>query len=228
MKEPLWFRGHGKVDWKLVPSLLRSRKTATIENERRVYLTFRYLAMQFVTREPLGYGEWMLLMQHYGAPTRLLDWTTNPLIGLYFAVSNPRRRRHDGCIYLLEPHRLNVAQRFATEGSNPNDFILLGPQAQLQGYDLERLADGTTRGPVAVVAPRIAERVAAQAGVFTLFDSDRTPLEERADGSYLTTYRIPRSAKDGIRAELKRLGIERQNIFPGLDSVGERAAEAIE
>jgi hypothetical protein len=57
--------------------------------------------------EPDDYFGWLFLAQHYGLPTRLLDWTENPLVALYFAVENPEEKT-DGCIWALWPARLNA------------------------------------------------------------------------------------------------------------------------
>ena len=52
-------------------------------------------------------ASWLFLMQHYGLPTRLLDWTDSPLIALYFAIKDKTTDDEDGVIYGLMPTELN-------------------------------------------------------------------------------------------------------------------------
>ena len=54
---------------------------------------FKQNAFQFLDLVPKDEWEWIFLMQHYRVPTRLLDWTESPLIGLYFAVSDKAVKR---------------------------------------------------------------------------------------------------------------------------------------
>ena len=107
-----WFRGHQQVHWPLRPKLCRDygsyaevSKHAT-EDELREEFIIRAPALSEVPLIATGEWDWYFLMQHFGAPTRLLDWTEGALIALYFAVrDNPGF--YDAAVWVLDPHVVN-------------------------------------------------------------------------------------------------------------------------
>ncbi len=98
-----WFRGHTDAQWKLAPNLYRvrypKRGIRIIEDEIRQEFMMR--APGLTDRGPLNSWEWYFTMQHFGAPTRLLDWTEGVLIALYFAVRDSRGES-DAAIWALD------------------------------------------------------------------------------------------------------------------------------
>lgn len=101
----VWFRGHADYEWHLEPYLARRKKLSC---EMQLMKKFKQNAFQFLQRVPQEEWEWMLLMQHYRVPTRLLDWTESPLVGLYFALldrprSSPPAAASLWCLYRNRP-----------------------------------------------------------------------------------------------------------------------------
>jgi FRG domain len=87
------FRGHRCPEWKLETSLERASRrcgVSEVDYERAVWREFRRHAHSYLSRVPSETDtlEWLALMQHYGAPTRLLDFTESFWISLYFAIED--------------------------------------------------------------------------------------------------------------------------------------------
>lgn len=97
----VWFRGHSNYNFKLLPSIFRQgSKFNTVLHENKMFEEFkRRYPDQSVNHKTTF--EWLTLMQHYGLPTRLLDWSTNLLVSLYFCCSEDLE--NDGALFVLDP-----------------------------------------------------------------------------------------------------------------------------
>jgi len=115
----LYFRGQSDFSHKLIPNIFRQGKSfGKIKyNEMGMYREF-LLLRESQNKGELNSFEWLTLMQHYGLPTRLLDWTSNLLIALFFAIKN---KEVDGALFVLDPISLNEKSDFAA-GQSMFDF----------------------------------------------------------------------------------------------------------
>ncbi len=97
------FRGVSSLDYKLIPRVGRPEarlRGYRLEDEVWLFNEFRARARTYLPSDtqPHDLWDWLALAQHHGLTTRLLDWTRNPLVAAYFAVSGSGQKR-DGVIY---------------------------------------------------------------------------------------------------------------------------------
>jgi hypothetical protein len=220
--DALWFRGHRDSAWKLKPKLYRDEYIDADESEIR--LEFESRALQLIQgRVPPGKWEWYFLMQHYGAPTRLLDWTDNPLLGLYFAVEG-HPQNCDAAVWALDPDWLNRKLRRGIEGAMLPDWR----EANSYLKDLEDCFEGArifARLPAAIDPPHVDRRLAAQSSRFVIFGADRDLMRikaiksERRRRRHLQKLTIPRGAITAIQKELYSCGITHSFVFPDLEGL---------
>lgn len=109
-KRRLYFRGQSKrtIDgYPLTPSVARYKHLGSLslieleQKECEVLETFSNHLLTYVQHRPQTAWEELAIAQHHGLPTRFMDWTTNPLVALYFAVRNTGGRSADSAVYVL-------------------------------------------------------------------------------------------------------------------------------
>lgn len=206
-----WFRGHADASWTLVPGALRYRSSqkralaiALLDDFRRC-VEPKIGALKSGTEDEIRL-HWLQLAQHYGMPTRMLDWTTNAAVGLYFACADTAR---DGAFFILDPINLNTTAGQATRVLNAvrdmdsiRPYLVLGAEKEASGI------------PTIAIQPTWNnERVTLQHGCFTLHGSQHFALDVvQAPG--LSHIPIHREHKARLRQELSRIGIGEMFIFP--------------
>lgn len=212
---PRWYRGQIDHTWGLTPRLARNR--GHLEGEVNMLKRFQQDAGPRVRDKPSTTWEWICLAQHYGLPTRLLDWTENPLVALFFAVEAVQADDEgtDGAFFELDPLDLN---RRAFEDAPP--VVMLDEDDFLDAY-LPTAKAGPSMGPIAVIAGRAFDRIIAQVGTFTVTHRLSDDLADVHEGACVTKTRIPVSAKPHIRAALNDLNINASTVFPDLANLAD-------
>jgi hypothetical protein len=164
-------------------------------------------------------------MQHYGIPTRLLDWSEGPLVALYFAVTE--RPKSDGAIWCLLPAKLNKHANI--EPAFAKDIPGFGTDGVLDNYLPSRVAGEKTSRlqPAAAIASRQFQRVYAQLGTFTITHQDQTAIESIA-ANHVGRFKIPKGSKPAMKKELAALRITQLTLFPELTSAAAVAKEVLQ
>jgi len=176
----IWFRGQASKSWALLPGYLR---LSNAPSESTLLKRFKQSAAMLLDRDPKDTFDWLFLMQHYGLPTRLLDWSESPLVALYFAVEEQEKHHDfDAALWCLRPSDLN--KKANIEDDHEEFFIPSFDDQELKNYSLESLANGPKRTrllPIATIATRNNTRIQAQLGVFTIHHLDEVPIENIGD-----------------------------------------------
>jgi hypothetical protein len=224
-----WFRGQRDATWNLVPSLYRvdppARGIRVLEDEIRQ--EFEVRAPSLTDERPRNLWEWYFLMQHSGAPTRLLDWTEGSLIALYFAVKNKRDEISDAAVWVLDPWEMNRAVLGRAEVIAPGaDAGMLKADAEYYKPWLPaRYENPGALGvelPAAVYPTHFARRISSQRSCFTIHGSSRDGFERlpKPAKARLVKIVVPAHAAREIDRELSIAGVDEVAIFPDLDGLG--------
>lgn len=210
--ESYWFRGHADYTWPLTPSALRYETKAERDRALDLISEFRRIAEIKLSRPPSDteHLKWIQVARHYGLPTRLLDWTENALIALYFSCSGADT---DGMVFVLKPVDLN-----RTGNHKLNRILTPQHDAEFIAKYLQLDGRRNSRGlrTIAINPTWNSGRIMLQRGAFTLHGSRAFALTRDAVPS-LVGLPILRSAKAGLRTELERVGVDAMTIFPELD-----------
>lgn len=152
------------------------------------------------------------MAQHYGLPTRLLDWTDSLLAATYFAVSH-ESQQGQAAVWALVPGLLNSVP----EHSKNVTYVLQGPESKFSMRAAFGLSDCKDE-VLAVLPVDLDLRMTVQLGCFTIHATNQ-PLEQRPKANeYLAKFTIPADARKALQDELWVLGIRRAALFSDLSN----------
>lgn len=216
------FRGLSDSHYRLETTLIRLRgKYAALE--RHLLRNFRKYAHRNVV-ESDSIWHWLSVAQHYGLPTRLLDWTYSPFIALHFATSNIEKFGSDGVIWAVNyvrahlelPQKLRKKLEF--EGANVLTVGMLSESVKSL-YELGSLCKNDF---VAFFEPpSIDDRIVNQFALFSVMSGPTDVLSDwlKKRPDIWRKIVIPASLKWEIRDKLDQANITERVLFPGLDGL---------
>jgi hypothetical protein len=202
------------------------RHIRALEDEIRQEFAVR--APSLGPERPQNSWEWYFLMQHCGAPTRLLDWTESALIALFFAVKGKSARSNtDAAVWILEPWKLNEYV------ANIKEVIAPGAEVGMVARHADRyrpwLPDRYSNTktlreqfPVAIYPTHFSRRISSQRSCFTIHGSDLNGFDHLPIRflKYLRKVIIPGNEAHAIETSLSVAGVDEVTIFPDLDGLG--------
>lgn len=234
------FRGMGTASWALQTSLERLAISPVVEAERYLLTAFRRRAHHHVRDcpDPEDYLEWLALMQHHGAPTRLLDWTRSPYVALFFAIERPGDENGKAAVWAID---IDACKKSALSLlvpllGNQDAVISLGkPDIFKNAFMTEH--DSSSPATVKCVSPiqpfRMNERLTTQQGLFLCPAQVSTGFEANLgamshSGTKIEKIVFPCNLRQQILAELSKMNISRASLFPGIDGFAQSLAVNVE
>jgi FRG domain len=160
-------------------------------------------------------------MQHYGVPTRLLDWSENPFVAAYFALSRREGKDQDAAVWMCDPISWN---RSALHHISYSGGILDESSDPLKSYALGTPIPQMPKLPVMVYGTYNSPRIVAQRGGFALFgqgldEMEKVSKQDIYDKGVLKRLLIPKGRIADMRASLFRKGFTESVVFPDLSGL---------
>ena len=239
------YRGLSDSSYELLPGVFRkqvdkvdgreytNKKSCSWVKEESLLKAFIQEASGILSIPANQRNRWAEYAQHYGVPTRFLDWTSNPLVALYFCCRD--HNETSGTVYLL--HWVNYRKFFSEHiqqpGNKTNDEMI--SELLEQKSDIEF--------PVLYTPYYVDARMSAQSSYFMVWGRNEAALEVQLRGEQYEMhcpdlsnpeicrgthqaealwfkFLIPADCKQPLLHELDTVGVNEKTLFPGLDGIG--------
>lgn len=187
------------------------------EFEKKLFKEFKQKLARFEKNK--SDFECAVIAQHYGVPTRLLDWTTNPFVALFFSLNS--KISTDGCVYIISHSTNHINDddvdylNILNETSPDNDYFLNSKTNYRPIYDEMILNKFNT--PFSIVNPSsITDRIEVQSSFFTIHYNPFSQISEEIIMKII----IKNDIQKTIERQLNLFGVNSYTLFPDLEGLG--------
>ena len=237
------YRGHGDYRYTILPGIFRYKNGP---DGTESYSLFEHNILQDFISETCRYEPkvpendivaWLEIAQHFGVPTRLLDFTENPLVALYFACSDASEA--NATVFLInepEYNRKFFNISWAVQATESNNYVnkIISDEIIEQNFSQHVGLNQYIQWPWIYKPHYREERMNMQQSVFMLWGADRRPLEcfmmpndyisdenvQNSTCGIIGKIQIKHEDKEKILKQLALCGINEKYIYPGIDGIG--------
>jgi len=232
LRSNYYYRGLPDASFNLTTSLQRNcaDKSAVLEKNILDYFV-KYVSIEDPT---IADSIWkaMIVGQHHGLPTRLLDWTRSTLVALHFATTESSLKKldkRDGVVWRIDAteliSKLPPKYKSVLERENTKIFsvdLLKSVVDNTKEYD----EDMGTDSMVTIEPPSIDQRIVNQYAFFSVVPSGITDIEKYLDENteHTVKYIIDKSLRWDVRDILDQMNMSERMIYPGTDGIAKWVA----
>jgi hypothetical protein len=215
------FRGHQNAADDLTTGLARLGGDFA-RLERHLLRNFQKYAHRDTSNET--FWDWLAVAKHHGLPTRVLDWTHSPYVGLHFATASPTAYDCDGIVWSVDyvraaKHLPATLRNILDEEGSHSFTTAMVERAASTFEELDGMAEDDF--VLFLEPPSLDERIVNQYAVFSLMSSPHARLDEWLDERPGVARRIvvPAELKWEVRDKLDQANVTERVLFPGLDGL---------
>ena len=229
-RSPFFYRGLSNADYHLQTSLQRNCGEKRKMLEKSILHNFAKYAVETGNGSDITESDWhkMIIGQHHGLPTRLMDWSYSPLVAIHFALSEgdpSNYEKHDSVVWKISCEDINNAlpDDYLSRLCKPGEKAYLYKVDMIKDLSIDRYDEDMEKNGALILLepPSIDQRIVNQYSYFTVVPSYMDCMEEYIAEKLPNTVRyiIDKSIRWRVRDMLDQWNINERILLPGLDGL---------